>query len=123
MEPNEFQITMRWWLGVGVGRSVCPFCPEVALDPLGHHAATCRHGGDVVVRHNHIHILYIQCTKQHTTNRNLTSAHANLLCPLMAFAPTSCTSDMLMDFVEHFEFGDAWLMESSPDAKPDIRRD
>ena len=39
---------------MGVGRSVCPFCPEVALDPLGHHAATCRHGGDVVVRHNHL---------------------------------------------------------------------
>ena len=54
MEPNEFQIVMRWWLGVGVGRSVFPFCPEVALDPLGHHAATCRHGGDVVVWHNHL---------------------------------------------------------------------
>ena len=27
------------------GRSMCPFCPDTALDPLGHHAVTCRHGG------------------------------------------------------------------------------
>ena len=36
---------MRWWLGVGTsGRTVCPFCPDVALDPLGHH------GSDIHVR-------------------------------------------------------------------------
>ena len=29
-----------------------PFCPGVGLDPLGHHCVTCRHGGDVVWRHN-----------------------------------------------------------------------
>ena len=22
-----------------------PFCPAIALDPLGHHGVTCRHGG------------------------------------------------------------------------------
>ena len=54
MESNEFQTAVRWWLGVGVGRTVCPFCQDVALDPLGHHAVTCRHGGDVVIRHNHL---------------------------------------------------------------------
>eukprot|EP00731_Ephydatia_muelleri_P027925 Em0019g798a len=54
MEYNEFQTAVRWWLGVGVGRTVCPFCQDVALDPLGHHAVTCRHGGDVVIRHNHL---------------------------------------------------------------------
>ena len=30
----------------------CPVCSEKALDPLGHHAITCTHGGDVVTRHN-----------------------------------------------------------------------
>ena len=66
MEPNEFQIAMRWWLGVGVGRSVCPFCPEVALDPLGHHAATCRHEGDVVFRHNHLRDVIVDfCQRAH----------------------------------------------------------
>ena len=34
------------------GRSVCPFCSDTALDPLGHHAVTCRQGGDVVICHN-----------------------------------------------------------------------
>ena len=28
-----------------------PFCPDTALDPLGHHAVICRHGGDVVICH------------------------------------------------------------------------
>ena len=27
-------------------------CVLSALDPLGHHAITCTHGGDVVTRHN-----------------------------------------------------------------------
>ena len=31
--------------------SRCPHCGH-ALDPLGHHALTCKHGGDVVVHHN-----------------------------------------------------------------------
>ena len=46
LESNEFQMAIRWWLGLDTsGRSVCPFCPDTALDPLGHHAVTCRHGG------------------------------------------------------------------------------
>ena len=40
MESTEFQTAVRWWLGGGVGRTVCPFCQDVALDPLGHHAVT-----------------------------------------------------------------------------------
>ena len=30
----------------------CPHCPDHQLDPLGHHALTCREGGDAVLRHN-----------------------------------------------------------------------
>ena len=53
LEPNECQMVFKWWLGLDTsGRSTCPFCPHAALDPLGHHAITCRHGGDVVIRHN-----------------------------------------------------------------------
>ena len=43
-------MAIRWWLGLNTsGRSVCPFCPNTARDPLGHHVVTCRHGGDVVI--------------------------------------------------------------------------
>ena len=45
LESNEFQMAIRWWLGLDTSRSMCPFCPDTALDPLGHHAVTCRHGG------------------------------------------------------------------------------
>ena len=34
------------------GGSLCSFCPEVALDPLGHHAVSCKRGGDAVIKHN-----------------------------------------------------------------------
>ena len=30
-------------------------CVEIALDPLGHHAVSCKRGGDVVSRHNKLH--------------------------------------------------------------------
>ena len=54
-ESNEYQMAIQWWLGLDTsGRSMCPFCPDTALDPLGHHAVTCRHGGDVVICHNHL---------------------------------------------------------------------
>ena len=53
LEPNEYQVAVRWWLGLDTsGTAMCPFCPGVGLDPLGHHCVTCRHGGDVVWRHN-----------------------------------------------------------------------
>ena len=35
-------------------RSSCPFCPDIAFDPLGHHAVSSRRGGDVVIRHNRL---------------------------------------------------------------------
>ena len=55
LESNEFQMAIRWWLGLDTsGRSMCPFCPNTALDPLGHHAVTCRHGGNVFTRHNRL---------------------------------------------------------------------
>ena len=55
LESNEFQMAIRLWLGLDTsGRSMCPFCPDTALDPLGHHAVTCRHGGDVVTRDNRL---------------------------------------------------------------------
>ena len=55
LESNEYQMAIKWWLGLDTsGRSMCPFCPTTALDPLGHYAVTCRHGGDVVIRHNRL---------------------------------------------------------------------
>ena len=50
LESNEYQMAIKWWLGLDTsGRSMCPFCLDTALDPLGHHAVTCRHGGDLDV--------------------------------------------------------------------------
>ena len=55
LEPNEFLVALKWWLGHDLSRdSLCPLCPDTALDPLGRHAVTCRHGGDVVKRHNQL---------------------------------------------------------------------
>ncbi|KAL5481607.1 hypothetical protein EMCRGX_G021802 [Ephydatia muelleri] len=55
LESNEYQMAIRWWLGLDTScRSMCPFCPDTAPDPLGHHAVTCRHGEDVVICHNRL---------------------------------------------------------------------
>ena len=53
LEPAEFQVALKWWLGIPVvqGQS-CPHCPSCVLDDFGHHSLTCKHGGDVVSRHN-----------------------------------------------------------------------
>ena len=57
LEPSEFQAAIQWWLGVSISGSqgaTCPHCPAHSLDPLGHHALTCKHGGDVVIRYNRL---------------------------------------------------------------------
>ena len=39
LDPAKFQIAVMWWLGMNSSiQSVCPFCPDITLDPLGHHA-------------------------------------------------------------------------------------
>ena len=54
LHSEECHVAIRWWLGLNTSTaSSCPFCPGAVLDPLGHHATSCRHGGDVVTRHNH----------------------------------------------------------------------
>ena len=43
MDPAEFQVALKWWLGVDTSPHLrCPHCPDHQLDPLGHHALTCR---------------------------------------------------------------------------------
>ena len=67
LDNAECQVALRWWLGLDTsGGSTCPFCPGTALDPLGHHAATCRHGGNVVSRHNHLRDIFADfCRRAH----------------------------------------------------------
>ena len=48
LEPSEFQAAIQWWLSVDISGSrgaTCPHCTAHSLDPLGHHALTCKHGG------------------------------------------------------------------------------
>ena len=59
---NNNQLVVKWCLGLQLDTSrgtSCALCPDVALDPLDHHAATCRHGGDVVVHHHKLHDVFL----------------------------------------------------------------
>ena len=69
LDSAECQMALRWWLGLNTaGGSCCPFCPDTVLDPLGHHAVSCRHGGFVVTRHNLLRdILAGFCRRAHLT--------------------------------------------------------
>ena len=65
LEPAEFQVALKWWLGIPVvqGQS-CPHCPSCVLDDFGHHSLTCKHGVDVVSRHNKLRdVFYDFCQR------------------------------------------------------------
>ena len=59
---NEHQMAIKWWLGLNTspGSPPCALCPEHPLDPLGHHAITCKRGGDAVSRHNKLRDVVLQ---------------------------------------------------------------
>eukprot|EP00731_Ephydatia_muelleri_P014844 Em0008g564a len=65
LEPPEFQVALKWWLGMDTSQNACcAFCPSHALDPLGHHALTCKSGGDLIVRHNALRDTFLESCKQ-----------------------------------------------------------
>ena len=52
LDPEECRTALKWWLSVETAHgSNCALCPDSALDPHGHHAVTCKRGGDAVLRH------------------------------------------------------------------------
>eukprot|EP00731_Ephydatia_muelleri_P035412 Em0121g7a len=54
LDPPVFQIAVKWWLGLDTSEdSQCTLCPSV-LDHLGHHAVTCKYGGDVATTRSEI---------------------------------------------------------------------
>ena len=62
MDPSVFQVAIKWWLGLDVLEG----CPGSTLDHLGHHAVTCKYGGDVVTRHNMIRDILVEtCHRAH----------------------------------------------------------
>ena len=58
LEPSEFQVAIKWWLGIPVAQGQsCSQC-KAALDAYGHHALSCKLGGDVVSRHNRLRDIF-----------------------------------------------------------------
>ena len=56
----ECQVCPWMWLHLDTsGSSLCSLCPNIVLDPLGHHAASCRCSGDVVVYSTTIFVTYL----------------------------------------------------------------
>ncbi|KAL5509400.1 hypothetical protein EMCRGX_G004770 [Ephydatia muelleri] len=59
------QLYQAWYMDDGVLAgtpygSNCALCPDSTLDPLGHHAATCKCGGDAVLRHNKLRDILVE---------------------------------------------------------------
>ena len=60
LEPAEFQVALKWWLGILVVQDQsCPHCPSFVLDDFGHHSLSCKHEGDVVSRHNKLRDVFL----------------------------------------------------------------
>ena len=90
LDSPEFHTAVKWWLGMNSSaRSSCPFCPDITLDPLSHHAVSCRQGGDVVIRHNHLRNIIVDlCCCAHLSvrvevGRGLLGSHNYNMCLLM----------------------------------------
>eukprot|EP00731_Ephydatia_muelleri_P019779 Em0012g604a len=67
LDAPVHEVAIKWWLGMDTsqGSPVCTL-PWQCLDPLGHHATTCKRGGDVVVRHNTLcDVLAETCHRAH----------------------------------------------------------
>ena len=79
-DPREFCTAISWWLGLETTTaSCCLLCPEIALDPLGHHALSCRRGGDVVLRHNQLRYIFVDIC--HKANLGVRIEAGNALTP------------------------------------------
>ena len=81
---DQFQVAIKWWLGLDTsGGSLCSLCPDTVLDPLGHHASTCKRGGDAVFRHNRLcDVVAESCRLAHLSvkveaGNNLTPDHSH----------------------------------------------
>ena len=58
LEPSEFQVAIKWCLGIPVAQGQsCSQC-NAALDAYGHHALCCKLGGDFVSRHNRLRDIF-----------------------------------------------------------------
>eukprot|EP00731_Ephydatia_muelleri_P002068 Em0001g2068a len=84
LNPDQFQVAIKWWLGLNAsGGSLCSLCPDTVLDPLGHHASTCKRGGDAVFRHNRLRdVVAESCRLAHLSvkveaRNNLTPDHSH----------------------------------------------
>ena len=65
LDPSEFQAGIIWWLGIDSSQGAnCPFCPPHRLDPLGHHALTCKYRGDVVSRHSRLRDVFLESCRR-----------------------------------------------------------
>ena len=65
LESAEFQTAIKWWLGIDLfSGEKCPCCLTLSLDPLGHHALTCRHNGAVVSRRNRVWGVFFESCRQ-----------------------------------------------------------
>ena len=69
-------------------------CPGSALDHLGHHAVTCKHGGDVVSRHHRIRDILVEtCRHAHIgvkveVGNNLSRDHSKTRPADISYFPT-----------------------------------
>ena len=65
LDPAKFQAAVKWWLGIAVSdNTLCPFCLSHALDPVGHHALTCKHGVCVASRYNRLRDVLLESCQQ-----------------------------------------------------------
>ena len=91
------QVAIKWWLGLDTSEG-----SQCALDHLGHHAVTCKYGGNVVSRHNRIRDILVEtCRRAHIgvkveVGNNLSRDHSKT-CPADILLPNWVLSSAALD--------------------------
>ena len=81
---------MKWWLGLDTSNgSQCALCPGSSLDPLGHHAITCKRGGDAV-HHNKLRSILME---------SFHNAHLSVPVEADAWLSTDLSQSRLTDII------------------------
>eukprot|EP00731_Ephydatia_muelleri_P004034 Em0002g210a len=90
LDPAEFQIAVMWWLGMNSSIQISePILPQYHF---GSSWTSCRHRGDVVIRHNHLRNIFAEfCRRAHL------SVRVEVGQGLSRVQRNSCPADVLVD--------------------------
>ena len=134
LDPDKFQVALKWWLGMDTSSQLlCLYCPDHQLDPLGHHAVTCKGCGDVVLRHNSLRDVFAQFCHRARLGGQLEVGHgygaesslsrlADILVPNWMIGKPAAFDLTVVSLLNSTTLNEAGARSGSPAGKAEVRK-